>query len=158
MGSASQKVALQQRIIELENAIKDQNDTVSHLQQQLLRYENDQKEKGLELQNLRDENKRLKLQCIDVSNFLQWKHDEICQWIIGLDNGRFMKYKEKLRISLEEEEVDGQILEIVDGGDLKRWGVTKLADIKFLQKELLTLVNNAPGKDHGCGDREGAND
>ena len=150
-------VPIKQSVMELENAIKDRDDTVSNLQQQMSQYENDHKEKELDLQILRGENKRLKLQYLDVSNFLQWKHDEICQWIIGLDHGRLLKYEEKLRFSLDEEEVDGQILEIVDGGDLKRWGVTKLADIKFLQKELLNLVNNAPGKDHGCGDQEGAN-
>ena len=98
----------------------------------------------MELERLRAEVKRLKLQCLDPSKYEEWGPDEICEWILGLGDGRLVKYEKVLRESLKEEEADGSLLGALDGGDLKGWGIIKLSDRKWLQNEIAVLVGNHP--------------
>ena len=86
----------------------------------------------------------MKLQCLDTAKYEEWGHEEICEWILGLGDGKLMKYEKVLRESLKEEEVDGSMLEKVDSGDLKGWGVTKFVDKKYLQEQIAILVGNQP--------------
>lgn len=74
--------------------------------------------------------------------YQEWNHQEIGAWIMGLDNGRFVKYKKAVLRNLEEEEADGDILEMIDAADLKRWGISKIADFKYLQQQIAVLVSN----------------
>ena len=113
---------------------------VVSLEERLTQYQDDEKERDLELQELRAENKRLRLQNLNTAKFEEWGHEQICEWILSLGDGRMRKYEEALRQSLEEEEVDGSMLGEVDGGDLKGWGITKFADKKFLQQQIAVLV------------------
>merc|ERR1712154_720146 len=92
------------------------------------------------MQRLKEEVKRLKMQCIDKARYEQWSHEQVTEWILSLDNGRYNKYEKILRKTLKEEEVDGETLQDVDGADLKRWGITKMKDFKFLQREITKLV------------------
>ena len=152
---ASQKAEKehQQQIVLLTESQK-KSDAANHdlkaenerLQQQVGRYQEEEKEREMELQDLRAEVKQLKLQNLDPSKYEEWGPEEICQWIMGIDGGRFVKYEKAVRANLKEEEADGPTLAEVDGADLKRFGVTKLSDIKFLQKQIGKLVaNNAKG-------------
>merc|ERR1712154_214313 len=84
------------------------------------------------MQRLKEEVKRLKMQCIDKARYEQWSHEQVTEWILSLDNGRYNKYEKILRKTLKEEDVDG--------ADLKRWGITKMKDFKFLQREITKLV------------------
>ena len=105
----------------------------------------DQKEKEMEIQELKAENKRLKLRNLDESRYGQWNSEEITAWIMGLGDGRFLKYAMELGQNLKEEQVDGTTIGDADAADLKRWGVARFADIKFLQKQIEILVcNDAP--------------
>lgn len=80
---------------------------------------------------------------IDESRYMEWTHSDIIRWIITLDDGRFFHYERQLKTTIAEEEVDGASLRDVDISDLKRWGIVKLKDFKYLQKEIDRLVAGA---------------
>ena len=105
------------------------------LTEQLLAMQSDEKSRELEIAALRKENERLRM---DEAKYEEWNH-QISSWILSLDNGRYAKYEKMLRRHLEDEEVDGTILGDLDVNDFTRWGIKKLADIKYLQKEIARL-------------------
>ena len=82
--------------------------------------------------NLEKENRELKLQLIDPSKYMQWKWQDIMQWILSLENGRFVKYCQSLEQSLKEEEVTGADLNNVDILVVKGWGVVNFKDKQAL--------------------------
>ena len=65
----------------------------------------------MELQELREEVQRIKLQQLDESKYTEWGPEEIAAWIINLDPGRMMKYENAVKSALKEEEADGDFLE-----------------------------------------------
>ena len=109
-------------------------------------FQDDEKQREVELQQLRAEVKRLKLQNLDESKYAEWGPDEIAAWIVNLDVERMKKYEEAVNRNLKEDEVDGSLLSQVDGGDLRTWGIGKFADRKFVQQEIARLVANYPQK------------
>ena len=118
------------------------NERMVSMQQQLSRYAEEEKEREMELQELRKEVKRLKLQHLDTTKYAEWGPEEIVSWILSLDGGRYMKYEEALRRNLKEEEVDGSMLDKVNSADLKGWGIVKFADKKHLEEQIGNLVAN----------------
>ena len=86
----------------------------------------------------------MKRQCLDTSKYQEWGPDEICEWILGLGDGRFAKYEKVLRQNLKEEELERSMLGDVDGGDLKGWGISKFVDKKFLKEQIAILVGKQP--------------
>ena len=85
----------------------------------------------------------LTLATIDINNhnFKEWEWEQILEWILSCDDGRFKRYEEKLRKNLQQEEVSGVDLKDVNEVDIKRWGVTKFSDIKTLCSNIQELVN-----------------
>ena len=117
------------------------------LKQQIEAMQEEEKQREFTVRELKEEVKRLKLQCLDESKYMEWNHEEIAAWIMGLDKGRFVKYEKMVKRTLREEEVDGSTLGVVDGADLKRWGITKFADFKHLMQQIEKLVaKNSPDK------------
>ena len=112
------------------------------MQQQLSQYEDEEKERQIEVQALREEVKRLKRENLDTSKYTEWGPEEICEWILGLGDGRLVKYEKELKKNLVEEEVDGSMLDKVNSADLKGWGVIKFADKKYLEEQIGLLVAN----------------
>ena len=100
----------------------------------------EEKEKDLMIKELKEEVQKLKLQCLDEQKYEEWNHEEIAAWIMGLDEGRFVKYEKTVKRNLKEEEVEGSMLSKVDGADLKRWGITKFMDFKYLLQQIESLV------------------
>ena len=66
------------------------------------------------------------------------------------------KYENAVKSALKEDEADGSLLGEIDGGDLRGWGIKKLVDRKFVQKQIARLVTNNPKDLHSVAD-EGAN-
>ena len=95
----------------------------------------------MEILALKEEIKKLRLEQLDPLKYKEWNHEEMLQWIFSLDDGRFRKYEEKLRIEIGEEEPSGQDLDEVKKEDIKRWGIKKFADINKLKKCIEDLVN-----------------
>merc|ERR1711879_117731 len=96
--------------------------------QKIAIFENAEKEKEMELQELREEIKRLKLQSVDESNFMKWGPDEIAAWIINLNKERMGKYEQAIKVNLKKDNVRGSLLSEVDGGDLGYWGIDDFSD------------------------------
>ena len=91
---------------------------------------------------LRKEGKQLKRDSLDTSKYPEWGPEEICEWILGLGDGRLVKYEKELKKNLTVEEVDGSMLNKVNSADLKGWGIIKFADKKYLEEQIELLVAN----------------
>ena len=98
--------------------------------------------KDLEIENeqLRSQLNELKSKNIDVSNYKQWKFKQIFQWILSLDNGRYIQYSQQLEVSLKEEDINGEDLCQVDAGDIKSWGIVNFRDKKYLLHQIQQLI------------------
>ena len=117
------------------------------MSQQIAAFQDDEKQREMELQELREENQRLRLQQLDESKYAEWGPVEIAAWIINLDKKRLGKYENAVKSALKEEEADGSLLEVADAGDLRGWGIQKREDRKFVQQHIDKLVKgNAPQK------------
>ena len=110
------------------------------LMEKLSKMKDDEKEMDKTVQKLREEVKRLRLQQLDETKFIQWGHDQILAWIINLDPNRLRKYEEVLTKGLVENEVNGAVLEEMDGADLKEWGIVDRKDRKYVRIEIEKLV------------------
>ena len=77
---------------------------------------------------MKEENKTLKLKYIDTSQYETWDHEQVLLWIISLDVGRYVKYKEVLQRNLKEEDVKGSHLKKVNVFHLKGWGIHNFDD------------------------------
>ena len=113
-----------QRGLEREQILTVQIQSISE-QNTVLQEE--EKERQMELEQLREEVKRLKLLSLDETKYMDWNAEEISEWILNLDIDRMSKYEDVIRKNVKEDEVDGSLLSEVDGGDLRVWGIGKLA-------------------------------
>ena len=89
--------------------------------------QDEEKERQMEVEQLREEVKRLKVLSLDETKFMNWNAEEISEWILNLDIDRMSKYEDVIRKNLKKDEVDGSLLVAVDIGDLRTWGIGKLA-------------------------------
>ena len=151
---AQEKAIADAKIESLENLVrslradlkasKDENHKIVvenlSLTEQVLAIKDDEKEREQELQSLREEVKRLRIKQLDESKYLEWSYEQISSWMMSLDNGRLTKYEQTVKANLEDEEVDGSTLGDINETDLKRWGIKKFSDIKYLLKEIQRLV------------------
>eukprot|EP01083_Nonionella_stella_P174272 603653_1 len=133
-----------------EALLEQYNESVKSLdkaQRQVGLLMEEQKEKELEINQLKEENKSLKLKCIDVSAYASWQWEEILQWIMMIEDGRFRKYEKDLAKTLAEEKPKGEEMQYIDGSDVKRWGVTTFGDIKVLCAQIKALVSQRKDDD-----------
>ena len=126
-----------QRIIALEREVRN-------LQLQSGELMEEQKQLQLKNQQLEEKVKRLEMRIFDTGMYESWGWEEILQWIMCIDDGRFSKYEPDLRKSLQEEEPSGSDLVTVNTEDIKRWGIKKFSDIKLLSENIKQLS----GKDN----------
>ena len=98
----------------------------------------EQKEMGLEMDVLRSENKRLKREGVDVSCYEKWNYEGMIEWILSLENGRFEKYVDKLKIAFKQEGLSGMDLVGLKENDLIRWRVDDVSD----RTDLLGHIKN----------------
>ena len=78
---------------------------------------------------------------MDVSNYSKWNDEEILKWIMKLDNGMFVVYKDILSANLKEENVCGADLDNVEIMDIKCWGIHDFKHKKKLFQYIQSLVN-----------------
>ena len=101
----------------------------------------DQKQSQIQIQGLKEENEILKAKVLSYVSYRNWNHHDLLRWIVSLENGRFMKYAQKLRSAFNEEEPSGKYLGEVNEQDIRRWGINKFMDIKDLKQYIDDLVN-----------------
>merc|ERR1711997_1423351 len=102
----------------------------------------EQKEAEMKISELQDKVTKLNVNIIgkDPSSFMQWNNDHILEWICSIENGRFVKYKQTLRISLYEAEIVGEDLLTINQLDIKGWGIKNYKDQKGLCEHIQRLV------------------
>ena len=64
---------------------------------------------------------------LDESNYTKWGHEEIADWIVGLDH-KYKQYEDALRVQLKAEDVKGHQFVHLDKGDFHRFGIIIMAD------------------------------
>eukprot|EP01084_Bolivina_argentea_P251764 422400_1 len=116
------------------------NEQISKLKNDKKRLYGDQKENTMLINDLKKEIKDLKSKKLDCSKYLEWKTEEILQWILTLENGRYVKYENVLCESLKDEGVKGVHLPKVDSSDVKRWGIKQFDDIKNFTESIQQLT------------------
>merc|ERR1719474_1833224 len=79
----------------------------------------------------------------DAVHYESWNWKEVLMWILNLDGGRFKKYEEALRATLEEEDVTGDDLREAVESDVRGWGVKNLRDRKLLIQCIEKLMKKA---------------
>ena len=92
------------------------------------------KECQLEKNQWRDKYNMLKLQL--------WTMDDILTWIINLDNGRFMKYKDVLCLNFNKLQFKGSMLSTLTIHDLFKLGINDINDQQLLYNHIYNLINN----------------
>lgn len=126
--------------------IESMQSKIDELQAEVTRLQNDKERLQSTIDTLKTENRRLKMPSFKGNDYSEWGPQEICDWIINIENGKLCKYEEVLGRNLKEEEVTGEMLQEIDGADLKRWGISKFADIKMVLKQIGQLID---GRTHG---------
>ena len=75
---------------------------------------------------------------VDLNGWEYWNWTNIIQWILQLENGRFMKYRDKLKIEMSKVALNGRSLKQIQSADLLMYGVTDFQD-------QLALINHIDG-------------
>ena len=94
----------------------------------------------MKINDLSEENKKLKLDNLDVSKYKEWSRDELIYWIISIDKEVYGQYEQILKTSLTEEEVRGDCIDDIDVSDIKRWGIKNFKHSKNLMKQIKLLI------------------
>ena len=76
------------------------------------------------------------------TDFRSWDHQHILNWIMELEDGMFIKYKDVLEHSLKEKNVRGMELQYVERGDIKMWGIKDFEHRRKLCQHIERLRSN----------------
>eukprot|EP01084_Bolivina_argentea_P276155 471148_1 len=68
--------------------------------------------------------------------------NDVMNWLLELENGRYYKCKHKLLLGFNNEHVNGANIKDVNEQDLRHYGVNSLSDRKDLIKHIDSLVNS----------------
>ena len=79
---------------------------------------------------------------LDTDHWMDWNHTKIYNWILSLDNGLFIQYKDRLKEELETENLRGLDLVRVEKGDIKEWGVKTFQHKQILYDNIQMLMRN----------------
>eukprot|EP01084_Bolivina_argentea_P126138 223402_1 len=130
---------LQQKYNELREKYAKLNNEKSLL-------EDEQKVFEMTIHELREENKQLKMQSLNINKYEEWSSEEIVHWIISLNPQIYGKYEQILTKTLKEEQVTGDCMCDVDVSDIKRWGIVQFKHSKALMKHIEALIANKSEK------------
>ena len=109
-------------------------------------YLEEQKEARTKIAELEDKMKRMTMNNIDESEYMQWNWSAILLWVCSLEHGRFKKYENELKTALSTAEMMGDDLVHVNQMDLTEWGIKIFKDKKGLMGHIQKLLdqNAAP--------------
>ena len=120
--------------------MRKENDALRY---KVLTLENEQKEFEMDMNELKEENKRLKMEKnLKKDKFEEWGAEEIVCWILSLDLEMYGPYEDALREALKKECMNGQCLHLVGKDDLIRWGITNFEHFTILHQRIQELVKS----------------
>eukprot|EP01084_Bolivina_argentea_P271468 461926_1 len=73
---------------------------------------------------------------------IEWSTQELLNWILSVEDGRYKIFKDKLSSGFNDEQVNGQNIKDVNEQDLRHYGVNILSDRKDLMKHIQSLVSS----------------
>ena len=76
-----------------------------------------------------------------VQEFINWEYDDIIEWIMSLENGVFIKYKEKLTDNLNSNNINGSILMSITLDDIHDWGIDDYNHMKKLFEHITAITH-----------------
>jgi len=92
------------------------------------------------LQALQTRFERLRANCIiDTSNYAEWDHDDVSDWLVSLDKGAYEKYESVLRERLAEVNMSGIALLECTKDALAGYGVKQKAHRDALMHHIYAL-------------------
>lgn len=112
--------------------------------------------KTAKLESLSTRYARLKANCIiDTANFTEWKHAEVSDWIVSLDNGAYDKNESVLREKLAQMEIDGASLLKCSKSDIEGFGIRHKGHQNAIWNHIQTLHKQLqPNKSEKVGEYE----
>ena len=113
---------------------------------------------NIKLSNWNKKNKRLRQQSLNTDEYESWNTEQLIQWIMNLENGRFSKYREILSKNLLDEGVCGKHLSKINVLHIKGWGVKSFEDKDLLIDSITNLINKNQNNDNDQNDIAFIND
>ena len=77
----------------------------------------------------------------DEYEYKNWNHHDIYNWILSLENGRYVKYQHLLKDAMETEKLKGTDLGYVDHERIKQWGVKSFHDKLILYNAIKSIAD-----------------
>ena len=107
-------------------------------------YELQRKEKRMmKMRNGVNNNNKIKMNKLDLLHWDKWNCDDVMQWILSLDSGRYLKYECDLQdIVCTKENVRGRELVMITENDLISFGINDENDRNLLIKHISGLIND----------------
>ena len=94
-----------------------------------------------------------------LKGYRNWSGEEVVSWICKLDNGQYMKYKDKLSVAFSKEGVIGSNMHHLDKSELQSFGVDSFCDRGNICDHINRLVNRKEEiKPNELSQKEGQND
>eukprot|EP01084_Bolivina_argentea_P009011 16867_1 len=78
---------------------------------------------------------------LEPEDFRDWSGENVVDWIVNLQDGRYTIYEQVLRQSFAEQQISGRCLLDVDKSDLNHWKITKFQDRVDLHHEIKKLTS-----------------
>ena len=82
-----------------------------------------------------------KPQFLNAYGYESWNTEELIQWIMYLENGRFSKYRDIFAKRLLEQRVCGKHLSKINVLHIRGWGVNNFEDNDLLMNKITALIN-----------------
>eukprot|EP01084_Bolivina_argentea_P218203 370335_1 len=127
--------------------LKVENET---LQKKLNKFQNqitllidEQKEMQFTIDNLKEENNKLKLTLKRRhTDFKEWDYNDVIEWIFSIENGLFQKhYENDLHREITENQLSGNDLVQLTTNDMKGFGIKLFKHKKLLEQHIQKLLN-----------------
>ena len=114
------------------------------------------KEKEIEISSLREKLKRK--ENIKNKHYTEWTSDELIDFIINLEDGKFKCYQEILRINLNDEDVDGESIKFVEKKEWKEWGIKDYKHRTIIHQNIQNLIKQNINNDDQQQQEKGRRD
>ena len=77
-----------------------------------------------------------------IEDFEHWTYVQISQWIMTLENGLLMDYKDIIQESLKNLDLKGIDLIYIEKEDIRQWGIDEFVHINLIYESIKSLENN----------------
>merc|ERR1712228_981697 len=84
------------------------------------------------------------LNLLDPKELNEWNGDMVIEWIVSLENGRYLKYESSLFLLFERDNMNGMSLinEKLTESELRNAGINRFCDRKELMQHIVELIEH----------------